>query len=49
LSVTNIFIDRKAQKQLDKLPKNIQDKICDAIRYFTAKEVSKNGAIQILL
>jgi len=31
LSATNVFIDKKAQKQLDKLYKNIQDKVSDTI------------------
>jgi len=32
LPALTIFIDRKAQKQFDNLPKNIQTKVADAIR-----------------
>jgi mRNA-degrading endonuclease RelE of RelBE toxin-antitoxin system len=41
LPVTNVFIDRKTQKQLDKLPKNIQDKVCDAIDVLEQEGFSK--------
>jgi mRNA-degrading endonuclease RelE of RelBE toxin-antitoxin system len=41
LPATNVFIDRKAQKQLDKLPKNIQDKISDAIDVLQQEGFSK--------
>jgi mRNA-degrading endonuclease RelE of RelBE toxin-antitoxin system len=41
LPTTNVFIDRKAQKQLDKLPKSIQDKVCDAIDVLEQEGFSK--------
>jgi len=41
LPATNVFIDKKAQKQLDKLPKGIQDKVCDAIDVLEQEGFSK--------
>ena len=41
MPATNVFIDRKAQKQLDKLPKPIHDKVCDAIDVLEQEGFSK--------
>jgi len=41
LPATNVFIDKKAQKQLDKLPKIIQDKVSDAIDVLQQEGFSK--------
>ncbi|MDR0460880.1 MAG: type II toxin-antitoxin system RelE/ParE family toxin [Nitrososphaerota archaeon] len=41
MPATNVFIDKKAQKQLDNLPKNIQSKVCDVIDVLQQEGFSK--------
>jgi mRNA interferase RelE/StbE len=48
LPTTIVFIDRKAQKQLDKLPKNIQNKVTIAIDILHEEGLSKKLDIKKL-